>query len=75
MVETTSLIDDTVGGVETSESRVCDGVVISEVRAGPTLSAEKDAEEAAVEFKPSMEENGAVILNGGWAGSNEGKDR
>ena len=75
MVEITALIDETVGGIETYESRVCDGVAISEVRAGLTLSAEKDAEEAAVEFKPSMEENGAVIPNGGWAGSSEGKDR
>ena len=74
MVETTALIDDTVGGVETSESRVCDSVAISEVCAGLTLSAEKDAEEAAVEFKPSMGEKGAVIPNGGWAGSSEGKD-
>ena len=74
MVETTALIDDTVGGVETSEFRVCDSVVISEVRAGPTLSAEKDAEEVAVEFKPSMGEKGAVIPNRGWAGSSEGKD-
>ena len=74
MVETTALIDDTVG-VKTSEPRACDGVAISEVRAGLTLSAEKDAEEAAVEFKPSMEENGAVIPNRGWAGSSEGKDR
>ena len=73
MVETTALIDDTVGGVETSESRVCDDVAISEERAGPTLSAEKDAEEVVVEFKPSMEENGAIIPNGGWAGSSEGK--
>ena len=74
MVETTALIDDTVGGVETSESRTCDGVAISEVRAGLTLSVEKDVEEVAVEFKPSMEEKGAVIPNGGWAGSSEGKD-
>ena len=75
MVETTALIDDTVGGVETSEPRTCDGVTISEVGTGLALLAEKDAEEAAVEFKPSTEENGAVIPNGGWAGSNEGKDR
>ena len=74
MVETTVLIDDTVGGVETSEPRVCDGVTISEVRAGLTLSAEKDVEEAAVEFKPSIEENGAVIPNVGWVGSSKGKD-
>ena len=74
MVETTALIDDTVGGVETSEPRVCDGVTISEVRVGLTLSAEKDAEEAAVEFRPSIEENRAVIPNVGWEGSSKGKD-
>ena len=74
MVETTTLIDDTVGGVETSEPRACDGVTISEVRAGLTLSAEKDAEEAAVEFGPSIVENGAVIPNVGWVGSSKGKD-
>ena len=74
MVETTALIDDTVGGVETSEPQVCNGVAISEVRAGLTLSAEKDAEEAAVEFRPSIEENGAVIPNVGWARSSKGKD-
>ena len=74
MVETTALIDDTVGGVETSEPRVWDGVAISEVRAGLILSTEKDVEEAAVEFKPSMEENGAVIPNVGWVGSSKGKD-
>ena len=74
MVETTALIDDTVGGVKTSEPRVCDGVTISEVHTGLTLLAEKDAEEAAVEFRPSIEENGAVIPNVGWAGSSKGKD-
>ena len=46
MVETTALIDDTVGGVESLESRVWDGVAISEVRVGLILSAEKDVEEA-----------------------------
>ena len=74
MVETTSLIDDTVGGVETSEPRICEGVAISEVRAGLTLSAEKDTEEAAVELRPSIEESGAVIPNVGWLGSSKGKD-
>ena len=74
MVETMALIDDTVGGVEASEPRACDGVAISEVCARLTLSAEKDAEEAVVEFKPSMEENGAVILNVGCAGSSKGKE-
>ena len=69
MVETTTLIDDMVGGVETSEPRMCDGVTISEVSAGLTLSAEKDAEEAAVELRPSIEKSGAVILNIGLLGS------
>ena len=74
MVETTALIDDMVGGVETSKPQVCDGVTISEVRAGLTLLAKKDAEEAVVEFRPSIEENRVVILNVGWAGSSKGKD-
>ena len=74
MVETTALIDDMVGGVEASEPRTCEGVTISEVRAGLTLSAEKDAEEAAVELKPSIEESGAVIPSVGWEGSNKGKE-
>ena len=74
MVETMALIDDTIGGVETSESRTCDGVTISEVHTGLTLSAEKDAEEAAVELRPSIEESGAVIPNVGWLGSSKGKE-
>ena len=37
MVETMALIDDTVGIDETSEPRICDGVIISEVRAGLAL--------------------------------------
>ena len=65
MVETMALIDDTVGGGETSEPRTCDGVTISEVRAGLALSAEKDVEEAAVELRPSMDESGVVIPNVG----------
>ena len=72
MVETTALIDDTVGGVETSEPRVWDGVAISEVHVGLMLSAEKDAEEVAVEFKPSIGEKGAAIPNEEWAGSSDG---
>ena len=48
MVETTALIDDTVGGVETSEPRTCDRVTISEVRTGLVLSVEKDVEEAGL---------------------------
>ena len=74
MVETTALIDDMVGGVKTSEPRTCEGVTISEVRTGLTLSAEKDAEEAAVEFGPSIVESGAVIPNVGRLGSSKGKD-
>ena len=74
MVETTALMDDTVGGVEASEPRTCEGVAISEVRAGLTLSAEKDAEEVAVELKPSMEGSGVVIPSVGWAGLNKGKE-
>ena len=74
MVETTALIDDTVGGGETSEPRTCDGVTISEVCMGLVLSAEKDAEEAAVELRPSMDESRAVIPNVGLLGSSKGKD-
>ena len=74
MVETMTQIDDTVGGVETSEPRTCDGVTISEEPTGLTLLAEKDAEEVVVEFRHSIEENGAVIPNVGWAGSSKGKD-
>ena len=74
IVETTALIDDTVGGVETSEPQTCDGVTISEVRAGLTLSTEKDAEEAVVELRPSIEKSGAVILNVGLLGSGREKD-
>ena len=74
MVETTALIDDTVGEVETSEPRTCDGVTISEVRTGLVLSVEKDVEEVVVEFRPSIEESGAVIPNVGWVGSSKGKD-
>ena len=73
MVETTTLIDDTVGGDETSEPRTCDGVTISEVRVGLALSAEKDAEEAAVELRPSMDKDGAAIPKVGLLGSKNGK--
>ena len=75
MVETTTLIDDMVGGRETSEPQTCDGVTISEMRAGLALSAEKDAEEAAIELRPSVDESGAVIPNVGLLGSRNGKDR
>ena len=74
MVETMALIDDTVGGGETSETRTCDGVTISEVRAGLALLAEKDVEEAVVELRPSMDKSGAVIPNVGLVGSRNGKD-
>ena len=74
MVETMALIDDTVGEGETSEPRTCDGVTISKVRTGLALSAENDAEEAAVELKPSIKESGAVIPNVGRLGSSKGKD-
>ena len=74
MVETTALIDDTVGGVETSEPRTCDGVTISEVCVGLTLSTEKDVEEAAVELRPSIEESEAVTRNVGLLGSSREKD-
>ena len=61
MVETMALINDMVGVDETSEPRMCDGVTISDVRAGLALSVEKDAEEAMVELGPSMDNGGATI--------------
>ena len=73
MVETMALIDDTVGVDETSEPRICDGVIISEVRAGLALSAEKDAEEVVVELRPSMDKGGAAIPKVGLLGSKNGK--
>jgi hypothetical protein len=73
MVETMAFIDDMVGVDETSEPRICDGVTISEVHAGLALSAEKDAEEAAVELGPSMDKGGAAILKVGLLGSKNGK--
>ena len=73
MVETTTLIDDTVGGVETSEPQTCDGVTISEVRTGLALSAEKDAEEVAVDLRPSMDKGGVAISKVGLLGSKNGK--
>ena len=73
MVETMALIDDTVGVDETSEPRICDGVTISEVRVGLVLSAKKDAEEAAVELRPSMDKGGAAIPKVGLLGSKNGK--
>ena len=73
MAETMALIDDTVEVDETSKPRICDGVTISEVRAGLTLSAEKDAEDAVVELRPSMDKGGAAILKVGLLGSKNGK--
>ena len=71
MVETMDLTDDTVGFtfVETSESRVHDGVTISEVRAGLELSVVKEIEEAAVEVGPSIDRGGAAIPKVGLFGS------
>lgn len=74
MVETMALIDDTVGEGETSEPQTCDGVTISEVRTRLALSVERDAEEAAVESRLSMDKSGAVIPNMGLVGSRNGKD-
>ena len=73
MVETTTFIYDTVGGDETSKPRTCDGVTISEVCAGLAFSVEKDAEEATVELRPSIDESGAVIPNVGFLGSRKEK--
>ena len=73
MVETMALIDDTVGVDETSEPRICDGVTISEVHTGLALSVEKDAEEAAIELRPSMDKSGAAILKVGLLGSRNRK--
>ena len=73
MVETMALIDDTVGVDETSEPRICDGVTISEVRMGLALSAEKDAEEATVELRPSMDKGGVAIPKVGLLRSKNGK--
>ena len=73
MVETMALIDDTVGVDETSEPQICAGVTISEVHVGLVLSEEKDAEEAAVELRPSMDKGGAAIPKVGLLGSKNGK--
>ena len=63
MVETMALTDDTMGFtfVETSESRVRDGVTIPEVCAGLELSVVKDTKEAVVEVGPSIDKGGATI--------------
>ena len=63
MVETMALIDDTVAFtfVETSKSRVHDGVTMSEVCAGLELSVVKDTEEAVVEVDSSIDRGGAEI--------------
>ena len=75
MVETMALINGTMGFtfVETSSSRVRDGVTISEVCVGLELSAMKDTEEVAVEVGPSIDSGGAVILKVGLFGSKYGK--
>ena len=71
MVETMALIDDTVGFTfaETSESRVCEDVTISDVCAGLALSVVKDTEEAAVELGPSISSGRAAIPKVGLFGS------
>ena len=71
MVETMALTDDTVGFmlVETSGSRVLNGVTIPEVCVGLELSAVKDTEEVAVEVGPSMDKGGATIPNVGLSRS------
>ena len=77
MVETMALIDDTVGFtfVETSESRVCDGVTISEVCVGLVLLVVKDTKEAVVEVGPSIYSGGAAIPKVGLFGSKYRKGR
>ena len=69
MVETMAVIDDTVGGGETSKPRMCGSVTISLVCAGLALSVE----EAAVELGPSMDNGGAEIPKVGLLGSKNGK--
>jgi hypothetical protein len=66
MVETMALIDDTTGFtfVETSESRV---------RVGLVLSVVKDTEEVTVELGPSMDSGKVVIPKVGLFGSKYGK--
>ena len=75
MVETMALTDDTVGFtfVETSKSRVCDGVTMLEVCAGFELSAVKDTEEVVVEVGPSIDRGGVAILKVGLFKSKYGK--
>lgn len=75
MVEAMALIDDTMGFtfVETSESRVCEGVTILDVCAGLALSVVKDVEEATVELGSSIDSGGAAISKVGLFGSKYGK--
>jgi hypothetical protein len=77
MVETMALIDDTVGFtfVDTSKSRVHDGVTISEVCVGLELLVVKDTEEAAVEVGSSIDRGGAEIPKVGLSRSKYGKGR
>ena len=75
MVETMALIDDTMGFtfIETSESRVRDGVTISDVCAGLVLSMVKDTEEAFIELGPSIDSGRATIMKVGLFRSKYGK--
>lgn len=75
MVETMALTDDTVGFtfVETSESRVHDGVTIPEMCVGLALSVVKDTEEVSVEVSPSIDRGGVAIPKVGLFGSKYGK--
>ena len=75
MVETMALADDMVGLtlIETSESRVLQGVTIPEVCVGLKLSTEKDIVEVAVEVGPSMGKGGAAIPKVGLFRSKYGK--
>ena len=77
MVETMALIDDMVGFtfVDTLESRVCEGVTISNVCVGLVLSAVKDTEEAAVELGPSIDSGRETIPKVGLFRSKYGKGR
>ena len=77
MVETMALTDDTVGFtfVETSESRVRDGVTIPELCVGLELSVVKDIEEGVVEIGPSIDRGGVAIPKVALFGSKYGKGR
>ena len=70
-----ALTDDTMGFtfVETSKSRVRDGVNILEVCVGLELSMVKDTKEVAVEVGPSIDRGEAVTPKVGLLGSKCGK--